>query len=259
MNLRTLQKRPKTITTIASSICCCFLLMNHQATAFSTTSSITPPLRVFCYGDSLTAGTAPPLFELYPYAPHLERAVNAARSSSSSSSSPVQIRWRGLPGWTSSNMKEDIDDSTIGLRSTILKISNPSISLVVLLAGTNDLAYASKASDVTDVLIDMHNMCLEQGVKRTIAVGIPQSAWQNQNLEVKNMVKEVNASLESYCKETQATRGEKGNYATFCPFPFEYAANDVKWSSDGLHLTSEGYEALGLGLVPTVLDVLDDL
>ena len=33
-------------------------------------------IRVFCYGDSLTAGTSPPSYELYPYAVHLEESIN---------------------------------------------------------------------------------------------------------------------------------------------------------------------------------------
>mmetsp|Transcript_10514 Transcript_10514/g.14746 ORF Transcript_10514/g.14746 Transcript_10514/m.14746 type:complete len:278 (-) Transcript_10514:302-1135(-) len=251
----------KRLKAIAST----FMMMSGTSMAFSTTptgASTQPPLRVFCYGDSLTAGTSPPLLELFPYATHLEHAISGASHGSSSSSSPlppVQIRWRGLPGWTATNLKESIDDGQIGLRTTLRTIKQPSISLVILLAGTNDLAYAQRASDVSDAIIDMHKMCHEEGVPRTIAVGIPQSAWQAQSSSAADMAAEINNSIEKFCEETRNRSGTNGRISTYAPFPFQYQAGDAKFAFDGLHFTPEGYEALGLGLVPTVTSVLSDV
>ena len=53
------------------------------------------PRRVFCFGDSLTAGTSPPLHELFPYSTVLEAAVGPS----------VVVRHRGLPGAQAVDMR----------------------------------------------------------------------------------------------------------------------------------------------------------
>ena len=53
------------------SMLACITLVARQASALVAA----PPLRVLCYGDSLTAGTSPPLDTLHPYAPQLEAAI----------------------------------------------------------------------------------------------------------------------------------------------------------------------------------------
>mmetsp|Transcript_28537 Transcript_28537/g.98194 ORF Transcript_28537/g.98194 Transcript_28537/m.98194 type:complete len:87 (-) Transcript_28537:366-626(-) len=39
---------------------------------------LSTPQHVFCFGDSLTVGSSPPETALFPYAPELEKALNAA-------------------------------------------------------------------------------------------------------------------------------------------------------------------------------------
>jgi hypothetical protein len=53
--------------------------------------------KVFCYGDSLTAGTSPPLNQEFPYAKHLQEKLRTMPGLESSI-----VRWKGYPGWTSS-------------------------------------------------------------------------------------------------------------------------------------------------------------
>mmetsp|Transcript_29757 Transcript_29757/g.70033 ORF Transcript_29757/g.70033 Transcript_29757/m.70033 type:complete len:171 (-) Transcript_29757:12-524(-) len=65
-------------------------------TTTTTSLSALSPKRVFCFGDSLTAGTSPPGYELHPYAEHLEGALNQLRGDDTA----VQVRWKGYPGWT---------------------------------------------------------------------------------------------------------------------------------------------------------------
>ena len=48
------------------------LASTMTTTTTTTTNSIR---RILCFGDSLTAGTSPPLLENYPYAIHLEQAL----------------------------------------------------------------------------------------------------------------------------------------------------------------------------------------
>jgi len=102
--------------------------------------------RILCYGDSLTAGTTDSLYELYPYAPHLEKALNdlVVETTTRSSSCRYVVRHRGMPGWTASTMVEATDDPQCGLRAAIQAVSGnapplPPLACVIILAGTNDL------------------------------------------------------------------------------------------------------------------------
>ena len=65
--------------------------------------------RILCYGDSLTAGTADSPWELYPYAPHLEKALNTNANGGTS----FVVRHRGMPGWTAEAMVDAKNDPSM--------------------------------------------------------------------------------------------------------------------------------------------------
>lgn len=220
-------------------------------------------IRILCYGDSLTAGTSPPMDQLFPYAPHLEKKLNEMYSDGTS----VVVRWRGLPGWTASTMMEYLDDSSVGLRSAINGIRDPSLSLVIILAGTNDIGMlTSSMSDVEvgdvdnaiEPILSLHKACLEAGnnesgsAPRTLAVGIPGSAWQNMNPSAQKLCNDMNEALENFASSSYEGR------LSFVKFPFGYARDDPKWSSDGLHFSPQGYEFIGTELAKSVKKILDN-
>ena len=217
------------------------------------------PLRIFCYGDSLTAGTAPPLDGLFPYGPHLEQELNAMYSESQSSTSCV-VRWRGLPGWTSSTMNEYLDDGNTGLRSAVSGIRNPSLSLVIIFAGTNDIGFltssmAATSPDVDEAvapILSLHKACLDcEPTIHTLSVSIPGSNWQEVNQSAAKLCADMNGALQQF-----ATSNDRVSHVEF---PFAYQRGDAKWSADGLHLSPEGYETLGRSLAGGVKQILDGL
>jgi len=227
----------------------------------SSTQSITK--RIFCYGDSLTAGTAPPSFETFPYGPHLEQELNNGECMLGPSES-VMVRWRGLPGWTASVMADAMNDSSTGLLAALQGIRNPSLSLVIILAGTNDIgsltSSMNESSDIdvssaVDPIARLHKSCLncegDDGKKdmRTLAIGIPGSAWQEMNSNASKLCTDMNGALQKFASEEERV--------TYVDFPFPYARGDAKWSGDGLHLSREGYETLGRSLAPCVKEILD--
>lgn len=259
----------------------------------SPSSSSSSPKRIFCYGDSLTAGTSPPLDQLFPYGSHLEQELNklcmhspslSSTSSSSASESASDyepeyavVRWRGLPGWTASAMAEYMNDSTIGLKSALDGIRNPSLSLVIILAGTNDIGSITSSSMlginknisdedgennkeyyvsmVVDPIVRLHQSCLDcvtdSGKKdlRTLAIGIPGSAWQEMNANAARLCSDVNDALRQYASNSEGR-------VTYMDFPFHYRRGDNKWCADGLHLSPEGYETLGISVAPCVKELL---
>ncbi|KAL7521710.1 hypothetical protein ACHAWX_006388, partial [Stephanocyclus meneghinianus] len=219
-------------------------------------------IRILCYGDSLTAGTSPPMDQLYPYGPHLERELNRLYSLESDDAPSIVVRWRGLPGWTASTMLDYLDDPTLGLRSAVNSIRDPSLSLVIILAGTNDIGMLTSSmtpsgDDVdfemaTEPILSLHRACLESDSGddrggnpeievgsdelRSLAVGIPGSAWQQMNPSAQKLCNNMNELLESVASSPISNFGGR---LSFADFPFAYARDDSKWSTDGLHLSPE--------------------
>ena len=223
--------------------------------------------RILCYGDSLTAGTSIHPFELFPYAPHLERTLNENNDHDPSKSNiKYVVRHRGMPGWRASAMLDAADDAQYGLRAAIQGIQDPPLSCVIILAGTNDLGFAlaggggdndSPAQIVLQDIQALHQMAWDAGVKHTIAVAIPPSGYQARVAEASFLALEINQALEDFCNEKSEGR------ATFVPFPFEFEFcrdddddDTNNWSPDGLHFSPKGYQRLGESLRNPVLKVL---
>ena len=213
----------------------CITLVAGQASAL-----VAAPLRVLCYGDSLTAGTSPPLDTLHPYAPQLEASIGPS----------VLVRHRGLPGATAAAMLQWADDEQRGLRS-LLRKSSP--SLAIILAGTNDLGYRSESASIVDALRGLHEQCHALGVP-TLAVGIPPSAYQAMHSEAAELANRVNRELRAWCEGCDAAQ------AGLCGFVHHpiasWSSGDQRWAPDGLHLSPAGYATVGEGLAGVVVSRL---
>ena len=207
--------------------------------------------RILCYGDSLTAGTSG--MNEYPYGPFLQAKLTPN----------VDVKFLGLPGWTAHNMLMNRDNSDIGLRAILQRYKQQEsaapneyfrypVSLVILLAGTNDLGYGFDEEEIYTNLVQMHETCYENNVPHTIAVGIPPSAYQNMDPDAAALAQAVSDSLRTYC-------GNHPERATFVEFPFDYERGGPNWYRDGLHFTEQGYKVLGESLAPTVQEVLKSL
>jgi lysophospholipase L1-like esterase len=142
-------------------------------------------------------------------------------------------------------MLRSADEPSTGLRDFINKDQPPSV--VVILAGTNDLAYIGKTQPVIECLSALHKLCWDAGVQKTIAVGIPSSAYQENHIDAADLCREVNEALKEFCSSSPR--------AFYIPFPFGFE-RDEKWAPDGLHLTKEGYKQLGTELAPAIAQVL---
>jgi lysophospholipase L1-like esterase len=206
-------------------------------TAVHAMSSSAPSKhKIFCFGDSLTAGTCPLSFQDYPYAPHLEAKLDNAL-----------VRHVGYPGWTSNNLLEDANGID-GLRTIIQRNKDSPLSAVILLAGTNDLGFQRPVQDIVNSIVALHTLCRDENVAHTVAIGIPSSAYQSSNKEVAQRAQEVNEGIKKFC--------DSESRATFVPFPFGWAQEDTRWASDGLHFSAAGYKELGESLAPFVSKIL---
>ncbi|GAX25032.1 hypothetical protein FisN_2Lh317 [Fistulifera solaris] len=204
-----------------------------------------PPYRVFAFGDSLTAGTSG--YELHPYAPYLETSINA---NDKLNGREVIVQHLGLPGWTAKRMLNNIDSGRAGLRAAIRNIQNPSPSLVIILVGTNDLGNKFKEREITENILKLHQVCYDEGVPRTIAIGIPPSRYQSEDADAALLAKSINSNIEKFCRENPER-------STFHPFPFPFELDGENWDEDTLHFSRIGYQTLGESLVNVVMELLN--
>ena len=220
-------------------------IVNSATSVHALAETNSESVRALAFGDSLTAGTSPPDFNLYPYAHYLEANL---KLDPFAFSYPVIVRHKGYPGWTASQLVEYAEFDG-GLAHIIDKIQNPPLSLVIILAGTNDLAYETSADRIVQSITRLHQICHEKGVAHTIAIGIPPSGYQVQVKSVGDLAQKINESLESYCVQRE-------EHMTFFPFPFDFNRGDDLWCSDGLHFTKKGYQQLAESLAPLVTDII---
>ena len=249
MELRFFTRMLLPLVVFASASPCCAFVSSMQSRK-KVFSSVQSQKKVFCYGDSLTAGTSPPLPELFPYGPYLESELRRLVPDAS----PI-VRWSGYPGWCATTMADPSTlDGSSGLRTFLRTISAKTgspASLSVILAGTNDLAYESDSRPIVDAILALHRASHGEGVP-TAAVGIPPSMWQRQSSDAANLAATVNKSLEGWCSSSEA-----GGMATFveCPIDISSVGNKL-WSSDGLHFSPAGFKALGEGLAPSIAKII---
>ena len=204
--------------------------------------------KVFCFGDSLTTGTSPPLNDDFPFAQCLEKKLR---------SNPVfgsaLVRWKGLPGWTASALERDG-----GLLGNIdqIQASVGKLDLVIILAGTTDLAYETDSEVILDAITRIHGSAHSRGVK-TIAVSIPPSGWQLQSESTRMLAETVNSKLQSWTNDSGLN--PQASMVTFVPFPIkQFDRSSGLWSSDGLHFSPEGYKYIGEALATTVSNILSE-
>lgn len=157
------------------------------------------------------------------------------------------MKHRGLPGWTTQEMLQSADEHKYGLRHFISINQVPIPTVVVILAGTNDLADAVQAEPVTESISALHKLCWDSGVARTVTVSIPPSAYQAIDQHTADLCRYFNEALQDFC--------ESSPKASYTAFPFRFR-RDERWSWDGLHLTEEGYKFLGTQLAPSIAQAL---
>ena len=218
------------------------LLVGRNVRAMTTTTT-SKVHRILAYGDSLTAGTSDDAI-LHPYAPVLQQGLIEKGWNT------VQVRHVGLPGWTTQAMVDDLDGPATGLRSVLQRVQDPSLSLVIVLAGTNDLGFGYTADQIVSNLQKLHTVALqEHDIPRTLAVGIPSSLYQERTESAKALCQSINERLQALSISVKGLH--------YINFPFGYGGDF--WASDGLHFSPKGYQSLGESLVPVVEQILKDL
>ena len=218
---------------------------------------------VYCYGDSLTYGMVPQHGspEAHPYDQSLQQEINTLYANSQSSI--IQVKHFGYPGWTSNQMIQHINDGLPNLGVCNIIQNNPTISLIIILVGTNDIGIMANSgtdknvgSTIADSIIELHKRVFECAVKEnknsnlhTMALGIPGSSYQDRSSIAAELATYINKALKDFASSTSLS-------ISYVDFPFLYQQNDTRWGSDGLHLSANGYDVLGKELAPYVKTIV---
>lgn len=223
------------------------LIIHSLIQACLTASFSSKNLKIFCFGDSLTSGSSPPLLESFPYAPHLQNELRKQTDNDD-----LLVRWKGFPGWTSSDLLLGG-----GLSMTLDQIqlkTGSHVDLVIIIAGTNDLAYEKDADVIFNNIKKIHQIAHEKSIP-TLSFGIPDSSWQQQSVETALLRKDVNHKLYQWSKNN-----ENDSLVHYKPFPIEqFDRSSGFWAPDGLHFSPLGYEHLGTSMAPAVISLLSRL
>jgi lysophospholipase L1-like esterase len=243
------EKLTKQIFTSSSGTTTAVVTTKSSMTLAQEPSSKSRAHNILCFGDSLTAGMSPPNAEYFPYAPYLEQALKDRGLEN------VVVRHRGMPGWTTQQMLRKLDDERTGLRSAIIGAveQDPvnAFSLVILLSGTNDMAHGFTADEIANNVRLLHQVGYENGVPRTLAIGIPPSGYQSRVSSAAALAVEINGKLEQFVSQEA-----KASYIA-SPFPFERGGEN--WAPDTLHFSPRGYQVLAESLAPVVEQILSSL
>ena len=163
-------------------------------------------------------------------------------------------------------MVEAAGDPSNGLQALLRKAhggirkedEEHAISTCIIIAGTNDLACSSSPDEITEAILRLHSIAHNEGV-RTISVDIPESAaaMMRRNDGMVNTYAEVRRQVNSNLQ--QAPTGSMRAHVP-CPVPWKPPGQDGGdlWEPDGLHMSQEGYIALGSRLAPSVSAALCD-
>ena len=206
-------------------------------------------LRVLFYGDSLTAG-AP---SMCSYAEEFCKCLTAAGCY-------IEGTVCGLCAASAYEMLEIaqepfvLDSLQSRWGSGIAHLASQA-DLVVIMAGTNDLAFAD-GKHIFKSLHGLHMACHRLGVA-TVALGIPDSGGRSIKRLVKRQIpaqrREANSLLASWAKGTTAVEGTNltpevfVNSVALMPFGPQ-SRNAGYWETDGVHFTAAGAKVLGYRL-----------
>jgi hypothetical protein len=76
----------------------------------------------------------------------------------------------------------------------------PLLSMVIFLAGTNDLGYQQPGNDIVQSVVALHQLFYEEKIPYTLAIGIPPSGYQSFNKGAAEASNQVNQSLRAFCE-----------------------------------------------------------
>ena len=198
---------------------------------------------ILCYGDSLTAGYSRYGTSFTPYGETISDHSNS------------EVKSVGMSGWTTQEMldgaygreNEDCVGHTADGLNHLLQV--PSLNIVCLLAGTNDLGTGVSLKEIAGNMRALVEMCLAapNSELKVILLTVPPTGGEIYE-SVQKRRAAVNAAITALAAEF-APRVFLVDAASVLPNPGEHpdepTAESKLWDNDLLHLSPIGSEKLG--------------
>ncbi|KAI0432635.1 SGNH hydrolase-type esterase domain-containing protein [Xylaria sp. FL1042] len=186
--------------------------------------SADPPLRILCFGNSLTCGY--PVGD--PYAGRMIEKIEEAFPGRR-----VECEVEGMPGdlVTTGQYIPRMQDSW--------NLAEHPYDWTIVLGGTNDLGWGRPSEAIIEGLKTAWDIPLSKGGK-VLALTIPETKVRFRDIPQRR--NEVNEAIRNY---------EKENYYHFDLFkelPYHAMSPEDRakyWDSDGVHLQTAGYDLMG--------------
>jgi len=197
---------------------------------------------ILCFGDSLTHGmivNGEDWHQVHPYALKLNELIRTKFKEEGKDNATTVIE-AGISGELASHMVHRLP----AVMKKISEGTRPDISVVVILAGTNDIGSRHSPKQVLEDVLTLHEYAKKHKKNSdstqtfTIALSMPQLRWSiNQEDRV-----EVNRGLKDYVQ-----RMTKTSFFISLEEPFDQKQpENVKfWSTDMVHFSKEGYDKIG--------------
>ena len=186
-------------------------------------------VKVVALGDSLTVG-----FQAYgadqdvgKSTPYTDYMIDRVRTDFQSDSFSVEIINKGIVGELCEQMLARFDSDVIRL----------SPKVVIILGGSNDLGWGLAPREILSSLIKMYDLSLDNKIT-PIACTVPSILGYDEGILPRI---DLNRLLQEHCQRI-GIRCVDAFLGTLDPATSRLAS---EYSSDGLHLNSEGYRKMG--------------
>lgn len=203
------------------------------------------PLRILCYGDSMTVGFCRGGLTFEPYPRALAECLGGLVPKGAS----CEVLACGLSGLRADTMADGLVGEELvdimgfsgkGLART-LEEHGP-FDLAVIMAGTNDMAYSQTPAQIASSLAVLHRACHERGV-RSVALAPPPAPRRGPaGQAVREQVLDALRCMAAVAPARMA-----------CIDPAELVSSSAPefWDADGLHFSPLGSQTFGRRFVMT--------
>ncbi|KAH0434406.1 gdsl-like lipase [Colletotrichum camelliae] len=194
-------------------------------------------LRIFCFGDSLTAG-----FSAYGSVYHPYSIALTQKLSKDLSNTQVIATDNGMPGDVVTQgafaQRFASEVNSVSFDSAAGKSVPAVYDWVIILGGTNDLAYSVPPEKIFQSLLAVYNTALEKGSK-VLALTVPETAIKHEKVDAARS--KLNNAILSH---------EAPNYYAFdlnarIPYHALPDRERKKYWDDSVHFTPAGYDWMG--------------
>ncbi|KAK1600628.1 GDSL-like Lipase/Acylhydrolase [Colletotrichum navitas] len=194
-------------------------------------------LRVFCFGDSLTAGYSAYGAVYHPYSIALTKKLSRDLSDTR-----VIATDNGMPG--------DLVSQGAFAKRFESETSQAAYDWVIVLGGTNDLAYSVPPERIFESLRQVYDSAIAKGAK-VLALTVPECA--NQDDELDSRRRQLNNAILTH---------QSPDYHAFdlnprIPYHSLTERERQRYWDDGLHLTVAGYDWMGTHVAEALGDLVE--